>query len=67
MYLLNVIRGWSLQQHTTGYHHKKLSIQLTGEYFETAWMSHLSESMAMTPWSAVIHNIVSVCASEPGG
>ena len=62
---LNVIRGWSLQQHTTGYHRKKVLIQswqqvnLLKQVF-WHWMSQLSESMAMTPWSAMSFTILSV-------
>jgi len=65
MHPLNVIRGWSLQQHTTGYHRKKVLIQswqqvnLLKQVF-WHWMSHLSESMAMTPWSAMSFTILSV-------
>ena len=58
-----MICGWSLQQHTTGYHCNKLLIQSTGESSEQAfwhWMSHLSESVAMTPWSAMSFTILSV-------
>jgi len=65
MHPLNVIRGWSLQQHTTGYHRKKVLIQswqqvnLLKQVF-WHWMSHLSESMAMTSWSAMSFTILSV-------
>jgi len=74
MHPLNVIHGWSLQQHTTGYHRKKLLIQSWQQVNPLKqvfwhWMSHLSESINGndTMECYVIHNIVSVWASEPGG
>jgi len=61
---LNVICGWSLQQHTTGYHRKKLLIQSTGESFETGILTLDVTSIRVngndTMECYVIYNIVSV-------
>ena len=66
MYLLNVICGWSLQQHTTGYHHKKLLIQSSGESVKTGIftldVTFIRFNGNDTMECYVIHNIVSVCA-----
>ena len=61
---LNVIRGWSPQQHTTRYHCKKLLIQSTGESFETGILTLDVTSIRVNGNDTMecydMHNIVSV-------